>query len=150
MFQQQQKRKFNQGTGNQIKLMTEFEMEGHELPPLGSSELYPDIPEFCPLGLPVGIASSFLRFYQAFQHPFISFFFSFFFLLLVWSLLFEIKRSLTMTWGVIWVPNCMAGSGINQQSAVRWGWNCVLAPSPAYCVTLSKLLSFSEHQLLPL
>lgn len=75
MFQQQQKRKFNQGTGNQIKLMTEFEMEGHELPPLGSSELYPDIPEFCPLGLPVGIASSFLRFYQAFQRPFISFFF---------------------------------------------------------------------------
>ena len=71
-------------------------MEGHELPPLGSSELYPDIPEFCPLGLPVGIASSFLRFYQASQHPSISFFFfSFFFLLLVWSLLLGIKRSLT-------------------------------------------------------
>ena len=59
-------------------------MEGHELPPLGSSELYPDIPEFCPLGLPVGIASSFLRFYQASQHPSISFFF-FLFSFFYWS-----------------------------------------------------------------
>lgn len=56
-------------------------MEGRELPPLGSSELYPDISEFCPLGLPVGIASSFFRFYQASQQPSIVFvcLFSFFY-----------------------------------------------------------------------
>ena len=53
--------------------MTEFWMEGHELPPLGSSALYPDIPEFCPLGLPLGITSSFFRFYQASRHSSIVF-----------------------------------------------------------------------------
>ena len=53
--------------------MTEFWMEGHELPPLGSSALYPDIPEFCPLGLPLGITSSFLRFFQASRHSSIVF-----------------------------------------------------------------------------
>lgn len=70
-------------------------MEGRDLPPLGSSELYPDIPEFCPLGLPVGIASSFFRFYQASQHPSIVFVCLFSFFTGLVSVTSGIQRSLT-------------------------------------------------------
>ena len=83
--------KFNQGSRNQIKLMTEFWTEGHELPPLGSSELsqtfLDSVHRVFLLGFLVPSSDS--------TGPPSILLMDSFFLLLVWSVLLEIKRTLT-------------------------------------------------------